>query len=204
MHDGARGINLTPQVLDVLRMLITNIFAAKHFGAAAPPDVISVVSAATAGPPGSIAPPTRLMALRLFVNAFKAADTRALVARHCSAVLAGAQGSGSFANQQVQVAYGTLLLNIAVHMREVGEDAVGGSAVVRAAVSGGAEFLHTDAAGASGHEDGVYRVMAAIGTICVAAPAYQSVASELGVLAVADRLAAQHSSPKVPACLCVP
>jgi len=44
---------------------------------------------------------------------------------------------------QVHIGYGTLLLNIAVHMREVGEDAVGGAAVVRAAVSGGAEFLHT-------------------------------------------------------------
>jgi hypothetical protein len=34
-------------------------------------------------------------------------------------------------------------MNVAVHMREVGEEAVGGTAVVRAAISGAAEFLHT-------------------------------------------------------------
>ena len=44
---------------------------------------------------------------------------------------------------QVHIGYATLLLDIAVHTREVGEEAVGGGAVVRAAVSGGAEFLHT-------------------------------------------------------------
>ena len=44
---------------------------------------------------------------------------------------------------QVHIGYGTLLLNVAVHVRDVGEEAVGGAAVVRAAVSGGAEFLHT-------------------------------------------------------------
>ena len=34
-----------------------------------------------------IAAPTRLMALRLFVNAFKSADTRTLVAQNCGKVL---------------------------------------------------------------------------------------------------------------------
>ena len=44
---------------------------------------------------------------------------------------------------QVHIGYGTLLVNVAVHVREVGEEAVGGAAVVRAAISGAAEFLHT-------------------------------------------------------------
>ena len=46
---------------------------------------------------------TRLMALRLYVNAFKAADTRALVSRNCAAVLESSRGSASYTNQQVCV-----------------------------------------------------------------------------------------------------
>jgi len=185
-------------VLDVLRMLITNMFAAKHFGGGAESNLLSAVAAVTSGPSGQVAPATRLMALRLYVNAFKSADTRPLVSRNCAAVLAASQGSGSFNNQQVHIGYGTLLINVAVHVREVGEEALGGAAVVRAAVSGGAEFLHTEAA--NGHEDGVYRVMAALGTICQGAPSYSALAKELGVVAVAATIASKHSSAKVREC----
>lgn len=53
---------------------------------------------------------------------------------------------------------------------------------------------------ANGHEDGVYRVMAALGTICQGAPAYAALAKELGVVAVASSIAAKHSSQKVREC----
>ena len=57
-----------------------------------------------------------------------------------------------------------------------------------------------DAAGASGHEDAVYRVMAAMGTICQGAPAYSALAKELGVPAVAAGIASKSSSQKVREC----
>jgi hypothetical protein len=54
----------------------------------------------------------------------------------------------------VQIGYATLLLNVAVHVREVGEDAVGGGGVVRAALSGAAEFLHSGKGGGAGGREG--------------------------------------------------
>ena len=84
------------------RMLVTNIFAAKHYGSGIDANILSSVAAVTAG--AGVAAPTRLMALRLYVNAFKSADMRALVSRNCAAVLAASQGSGAFSNQQVGVA----------------------------------------------------------------------------------------------------
>ena len=52
------------------------------------------------------------MALRLYVNAFKAADTRVLVSRNMGTVLQAAQGSGSFGNQQVSIKSGLALAHV--------------------------------------------------------------------------------------------
>jgi len=72
-------------------------------------------------------------------------------------------GSVSYGNAQVNLAYATLLLNVAVQAYETKAADVGGMEAVKLAISGGAEFLH--AAGKTESEDSVYRALAAVGTL---------------------------------------
>ena len=65
-----------------------------------------------------VAAPTRLMALRLYVNAFKSCDTRALFSRNCAKVLEASQGSGSFTNQQVCCSVFRILQRVAGYVHQ--------------------------------------------------------------------------------------
>ena len=57
-----------------------------------------------------------------------------------------------------------------------------------------------EAAGANAHEDALYRILAAVGTICQGAPIYSTLAKELGIPSIAASIATKHSSRKVREC----
>jgi len=87
-------------VLDVLRLLVLNPYAAKAISSAGA-EFFEAAVALCAGAPEQVPAPTRVMALRLFANCFRNVDMRAAVAQHAPGVLAAARGSGAFANAQV-------------------------------------------------------------------------------------------------------
>eukprot|EP00290_Baffinella_frigidus_P008213 CAMPEP_0180122658 /NCGR_PEP_ID=MMETSP0986-20121125/3691_1 /TAXON_ID=697907 /ORGANISM="non described non described, Strain CCMP2293" /LENGTH=774 /DNA_ID=CAMNT_0022061857 /DNA_START=102 /DNA_END=2422 /DNA_ORIENTATION=+ len=174
-------------VLDVLRLLVLNPYAAKAFSAATG-NFLPAVAALCQGAPDQVPPPTRIMAIRLFANCFRNADMRALIAQHCAGVLAAAKGSGAFANAQVHAAYGALLLNVAVQSKGSSGGGIPADAVV-AAVNGAAEFLHTPSAVSGGSEDGIFWVMAALGTLVHENPSAHAVAVGLQVKGAAGGVA---------------
>eukprot|EP00286_Rhodomonas_abbreviata_P027252 CAMPEP_0181306956 /NCGR_PEP_ID=MMETSP1101-20121128/10593_1 /TAXON_ID=46948 /ORGANISM="Rhodomonas abbreviata, Strain Caron Lab Isolate" /LENGTH=345 /DNA_ID=CAMNT_0023413081 /DNA_START=65 /DNA_END=1103 /DNA_ORIENTATION=+ len=204
----------TPQlfpILDVIRMLALNAYAAKHLSSSAANasfNLLLSLAASTAGPPDKVPAPTRLMALRLYTNCFRNTDMRSYIAQHCGEVLASVQGSAGFSNAQVQLAYASLLLNIAVHSRDAGTEATLNTPdVVQAVLSGGAEFLHTPAAttppladSKGGSEDAVLRVLCALGTLLVDKDERLSLARELRVPEAAGAVAGAHGGVKVKEC----
>jgi len=187
--------------LDVLRMLVLNAYAAKYLsGCQGGFNVLVALAGVTAGSAAEVPAPARLMALRLMVNCFRTSDMRAYATQHAQQLLEAAKGSASFSNAQVQLAYGSLLLNMAVHSRDEPSSPINGWDVVRGVISGCAEFLHTEAAGAAGNEDAIFRVLAAVGTIMWEQKDRILLARELGVATAAEKVSKTHASAKVKEC----
>uniref|UniRef100_A0A7S4KYY7 Phospholipase A-2-activating protein n=1 Tax=Guillardia theta TaxID=55529 RepID=A0A7S4KYY7_GUITH len=190
--------NLFP-VLDVLRLLVLNPFVVNYLVKNAEDfDVVKAVASVTSGPAASVPAATRIMSTRFFVNCFRSTDMRGLISKRLDVVLPATNGSVSYGNAQVNLAYATLLLNVAVQAYETKAAEVGGMEQVKRAISGGAEFLH--AAGKTESEDSVYRALAAVGTLASIDDKSRALVKEFQVQAVANEIKASHPSDKVKAC----
>eukprot|EP00284_Hemiselmis_tepida_P009960 CAMPEP_0174927880 /NCGR_PEP_ID=MMETSP1355-20121228/21885_1 /TAXON_ID=464990 /ORGANISM="Hemiselmis tepida, Strain CCMP443" /LENGTH=128 /DNA_ID=CAMNT_0016174013 /DNA_START=22 /DNA_END=405 /DNA_ORIENTATION=- len=124
--------------------------------------------------------PTWLMSLRFFVNCFRQGAMRAKTAEHCSSVLEACKGAGSVRNANVEVAYGTLLMNYSVALREAGLAKVGDAyAVALESCTALMRQPLTDATAC-------YRVACAAGTLISDCPEGVAMAKAGGMAAAAQ------------------
>jgi len=178
-------------VLDLLRLLVLNPFAAKQYSSAATQDPVLAVAGILRGKgPDDVPMPTWLMSLRFFVNCFRLAEMRAKVTEHCASVVEACAGASRVANANVQVAYATLLLDFAVLTRDVGHEKVEGGYAALISACKEAMTSATDATAA-------YRVICAAGTLIADKPVGIKAANEAGLGQAAQGLAGRINDDKV-------